>query len=54
MSRILIIEDSADINALLAETLTAEGFETQSAFEGVSNASVDWAPPWAGERQGPS
>ena len=36
MSRILIIEDSADINALLAETLTAEGFETQSAFEGVS------------------
>ena len=37
MSRILIIEDSADINALLAETLTAEGFETQSAFEGVSD-----------------
>ena len=36
MSKILIIEDSADINALLAETLASEGFETESAFDGLS------------------
>ena len=36
MSKILIIEDSADINALLAETLASEGFETESAFNGLS------------------
>ena len=36
MSRILIIEDSADINDLLAETLTAAGFETESVYEGIS------------------
>ena len=36
MSRILIIEDSADINALLAETLVSAGFETESAFDGLS------------------
>lgn len=36
MSKVLIIEDSADINALLAETLNAAGFETESAFDGLS------------------
>ena len=36
MSKILIIEDSADINALLAETLTAAGFETESAYDGLN------------------
>ena len=36
MSKILIIADSADINALLAETLLSAGYETESAFEGIS------------------
>ena len=36
MSRILIIEDSADINALLAETLQSAGFETESAYDGLN------------------
>ncbi|MBQ9902391.1 MAG: response regulator transcription factor [Clostridia bacterium] len=36
MSKILIIEDSTDINALLAETLGAAGFETESAFDGIN------------------
>ena len=36
MSKILIIEDSADINALLSETLTSAGLETESAYEGIS------------------
>ena len=36
MSRILIIEDSADINALLAGTLTAAGYETESSYDGLN------------------
>ena len=36
MSRILIIEDSADINSLLSETLRSAGFETESAFDGLN------------------
>ena len=36
MSKILIIEDSADINSLLAETLAGAGFETESAFDGLN------------------
>ena len=36
MSKILIIEDSADINALLSETLVSAGFETESAFDGLN------------------
>ncbi len=36
MGNILIIEDAADINNLLAETLNEAGFDTQSAFDGVS------------------
>lgn len=32
----MIIEDTADINNLLAETLHEAGFETQSAFDGLS------------------
>lgn len=36
MRNILIIEDAADINNLLAETLNEAGFETQSAFDGLS------------------
>lgn len=36
MSRILIIEDNADINALLSETLISVGYETESAYEGIS------------------
>ena len=34
--RILIIEDSADINHLLAETLSGAGFEVMQAFDGLS------------------
>lgn len=36
MRKILIIEDSADINNLLAETLREADFSTQSAFDGLS------------------
>lgn len=35
-TRILIIEDSTDINGLLAETLNGAGFETQSAYDGLN------------------
>ncbi len=34
--KILIIEDSSDINNLLAETLTEAGFVAQQAFDGLS------------------
>ena len=34
--KILIIEDSSDINNLLAETLTEAGFAAQQAFDGLS------------------
>lgn len=36
MRNILIIEDNADINNLLAETLREAGFATQSALDGLS------------------
>lgn len=36
MRKILIIEDSPDINQLLAETLQGAGFATQSAMDGLS------------------
>ncbi len=36
MSKLLIIEDSADINLLLAETLRSAGFETESAYDGLN------------------
>ena len=40
MQQILIIEDSADINALLAETLQGAGFATQSAADGLSGQKM--------------
>lgn len=36
MNNILIVEDNHDINQLLAETLHEAGFETESAFDGLS------------------
>ena len=40
MQQILIIEDSSDINALLAETLQSAGFATQSAMDGLSGRKM--------------
>lgn len=40
MQQILIIEDSADINALLAETLQGAGFATESATDGLSGQKM--------------
>lgn len=36
MDKVLIIEDSKDVNLLLAETLKDEGYEIQSVFDGLS------------------
>jgi DNA-binding response OmpR family regulator len=35
MDRILIVEDSKDVNLMLAETLEQEGYEVKSAFTGI-------------------
>lgn len=40
MQQILIIEDSADINALLAETLQGAGFATESATDGLNGQKM--------------
>ena len=36
MERILIIEDEKDVNRLLAQTLQNNGYETVSAYDGIS------------------
>lgn len=36
MDKILIIEDNKDVNLLLAETLTKEGYLVESAFDGIA------------------
>lgn len=35
MDRILVVEDSKDVNLMLAETLEQEGYEVKSAFTGI-------------------
>ena len=35
MDRILIIEDSKDVNLMLAEVLNCEGYQVKSVFNGV-------------------
>lgn len=40
MEKILIIEDHKDVNTLLAETLTAEGYEVTSAFDGLEGTRL--------------
>ena len=36
MARILVVEDSPDVRALLAETLRAEGHEVLTAADGLA------------------
>lgn len=36
MDKILIIEDNKDVNLLLKETLTKEGYQVETAFDGVN------------------
>jgi len=40
MDKILIIEDNKDVNLLLKETLTKEGYLVESAFDGVSGRTA--------------
>lgn len=35
MDKILIVEDNKDVNTMLAEMLTAEGYEVRSAYTGI-------------------
>jgi len=35
MDKILIVEDSKDVNTMLAEVLTSEGYEVHSAYTGI-------------------
>jgi len=35
MDKILIVEDNKDVNAMLAEVLTGEGYEVRSAYTGI-------------------
>ena len=35
MQKILVIEDSKDVNSMLSEILTEEGFEVFSAYTGT-------------------
>ncbi|MGL5353642.1 MAG: response regulator transcription factor [Clostridium sp.] len=39
MEKVLIVEDSKDINLLLAETLNDEGYEVKSVFDGLAAIS---------------
>lgn len=40
MDKILIIEDNKDVNLLLAETLTREGYQVESAFDGLAGSKL--------------
>jgi DNA-binding response OmpR family regulator len=40
MDKILIIEDNKDVNLLLAETLMDEGYQVESAFDGLAGAKA--------------
>ena len=39
MTRVLLVDDDADLNSMLAEYLGREGFETASAFDGDSGVA---------------
>ncbi len=40
MERILIIEDEKDVNQLLAQTLQDDGYETESAYNGIDGIQI--------------
>lgn len=40
MDKILIIEDNKDVNQLLMEALTKEGYQVETCFDGISGAKV--------------
>lgn len=40
MDRILIVEDNKDVNLLLKETLLKEGYQVESAFDGIAGAKA--------------
>lgn len=40
MDRILVIEDNRDVNLLLAETLTEEGYQVESVFDGLAGTKA--------------
>jgi len=40
MDKILIIEDNRDVNQLLAETLLKEGYQVETAFDGIAGSKV--------------
>jgi len=40
MKKILIIEDNRDVNQLLAETLLKEGYQVETAFDGIAGSKV--------------
>jgi DNA-binding response OmpR family regulator len=40
MEKILIIEDNKDVNLLLSETLTGEGYQVESAYDGLSGSKA--------------
>lgn len=40
MARILVVEDSPDVHALLVETLRAEGHEVEGAYDGLAARSA--------------
>lgn len=40
MDRILIVEDSRDVNALLKEAMLQEGYQVETAFDGIAGAKA--------------
>jgi DNA-binding response OmpR family regulator len=40
MDRILIVEDNKDVNLLLKETLLKEGYQVESAFDGIAGSKA--------------
>lgn len=40
MDKILIIEDNKDVNQLLKEALTEEGYQVETAFDGLSGSRI--------------
>lgn len=40
MKRVLVVEDSRDVNLLLANTLKGDGYEVESVFDGLSAINI--------------